>query len=154
MQSDLVALTTPSAYLKEHRQLQSASPSASSWGDGGYNAFWLNPGNDWVYPYLHDAARRMSALVKQHNDAKPGTFRYRALQQAARSLLLAQASDWAFIMKSGTSQEYAYNRTRDHLARFNYLEHAVHNGLIDERCLQALEIMDRLFPDIPPQIFA
>lgn len=153
-QPGLVTLTTPSAYLEEHRQLQSASPSASSWGDGGYNAFWLNPGNDWVYPYLHDAARRMSSLVKQHRDAKPGTLRYRALQQAARSLLLAQASDWAFIMKSGTSQEYAYNRTRDHLARFNYLENAVHKGPIDERRLQALEIMDQLFPDIPPQVFA
>ena len=153
-QPDLVALTTPSAYLEKHHQLQSASPSASSWGDGGYNAFWLNPGNDWIYPYLHDAAQRMNALVKQHNDAEPGTLRYRALQQAARSLLLAQASDWAFIMKSGTSQEYAYNRTRDHLARFNYLEDAVHNDLIDERRLQALEIMDRVFPDISPQVFA
>lgn len=153
-QADVVALTTPSAYLEQHRQLQSASPSASSWGDGGYNAFWLNPGNDWVYPYLHDAARRMSALAKQHTEAKPGSLKYRALQQAARSLLLAQSSDWAFIMKTGTSQEYAYNRTRDHLARFNYLEHAVHSGSIDERRLQALEVMDQLFPDIPPQIFS
>ena len=153
-QPDLLALTTPSAYLEAHPQLQSASPSASSWGDGGYNAFWLNPGNDWVYPYLHDAARRMNILVKQYENAKPGTLCYRALQQAGRSLLLAQASDWAFIMKSGTSEEYAYNRTRDHLARFNYLEDAVRNDCIDERRLQALEIMDQVFPDITPQIFS
>jgi 1,4-alpha-glucan branching enzyme len=147
------ALTTPSAYLEKHPKLQSASPSSSSWGDGGYNAFWLNPGNDWVYPYLHDAARRMSILVKQHGDAKPGTLYYRALQQAARSLLLAQASDWAFIMKTGTSQEYAYNRTREHLARFNYLADAVNNNNINERRLQALEVMDQIFPDIQPQVF-
>ncbi len=153
-QPEQVALTTPSAYLQDHRRLQSATPSASTWGDGGYNTFWLNPGNDWVYPYLHDAARRMQALASRHHDAQPGTLRYRALQQAARSLLLAQASDWAFIMKSGTAEEYAYNRTRDHLARFNYLAQALADDEIDERRLQALEVMDRLFPDISPQVFA
>ena len=31
----------------------------------------------------------------------------RALNQAARELLLAQSSDWPFIMKTGTVVEYA-----------------------------------------------
>jgi 1,4-alpha-glucan branching enzyme len=30
-----------------------------------------------------------------------------ALNQAAREVLLAQSSDWAFIMKTGTMVEYA-----------------------------------------------
>jgi len=41
----------------------------------------------------------------------------RALNQAARSILLAQASDWPFIMKSGTTIDYANKRITDHLAR-------------------------------------
>ncbi len=150
---DPLALTTPSAYLARHPSLQSATPSASSWGDGGYNAFWLNPGNDWIYPLLHDAARRMNALALQHGDAPPRSLNHRAMQQAARSLLLAQASDWAFIMKSDTAKEYAFRRTRDHLARFNYLEHCVQDGAIDERRLQALEVMDQLFPDLDPAVY-
>jgi 1,4-alpha-glucan branching enzyme len=150
---DEVALTTPSVYLARNPVLQSATPTASSWGDGGYNAFWLNPGNDWVYPHLHDAARRMTAMSRQHGDAAPGTLPYRAMQQAARSLLLAQASDWAFIMKSGTAEEYAQRRTRDHLARFNYLEQCVFDGAIDERRMQALEVMDQLFPAIEPAVY-
>ena len=95
----------------------------------------------------------MCELARQHGKAVPGSLRYRALQQAARSLLLAQASDWAFIMKAGTSESYAINRTRDHLARFNYLEQAVREDAIDERRLQALEIMDRVFPAISPEIY-
>jgi len=150
---DEAVLTTPSAYLARNPVLQSATPTASSWGDGGYNAFWLNPGNDWIYPHLHDSARRMTAMSRQHGDAAPGTLPYRALQQAARSLLLAQASDWAFIMKSGTAEEYAQRRTRDHLARFNYLEQCVVDGNIDERSLQALEVMDQLFPAIEPAVY-
>jgi 1,4-alpha-glucan branching enzyme len=152
-QPETVALTTPSAYLKRHPTLQSTTPSASSWGDGGYNAFWLNSGNDWIYPYLHDAARRMNALARQHGDAAPGSLTYRALQQAGRSLLLAQASDWAFIMKSDTAKDYALRRTRDHLARFNYLEQSVRDGDIDERHLQALEVMDQVFPGLQPAVY-
>jgi len=148
-----LALTTPSAYLARHPSLQSATPSASSWGEGGYNAFWLNPGNDWIYPLLHDAARRMTAIAQQHEDAAPGSLTYRAMQQAARSLLLAQASDWAFIMKSDTAKEYAFRCTRDHIARFNYLEHCVQEGAIDERRLQALEVMDQVFPGIDPAVY-
>ena len=151
--SEPLALTTPSAYLARHPSLQSATPSASSWGEGGYNAFWLNPGNDWIYPLLHDAARRMTAIAQQHEDAAPGSLTYRAMQQAARSLLLAQASDWAFIMKSDTAKEYAFRCTRDHIARFNYLEHCVQEGAIDERRLQALEVMDQVFPGIDPAVY-
>ncbi len=82
----------------------------------------------------------MSLLTRQHADAAPGSLPYRALQQAGRSLLLAQASDWAFIMKSETAKDYALRRTRDHIARFNYLEQCVLGGAIDERRLQALEV--------------
>jgi 1,4-alpha-glucan branching enzyme len=152
--TDSIVLTTPSAYLAENPVLQVAEPSASSWGDGGYNAFWLNEGNDWIYPHLHDQSNRMQALVELFQDAKPGSLNYRALQQAGRSLLLSQASDWAFFMKTGTAQEYAYNRTRDHLARFNYLENVLRNNTIDERRLQALEVMDPVFPNLVPEYFS
>jgi len=152
--SDNIRLSTPSVYLEQNPVLQVAEPSASSWGDGGYNAFWLNEGNDWIYPLLHDVSHRMQAMVQQHYDAKPGSLRYRALQQAGRSQLLAQASDWAFFMKAGTAQEYAHNRTRDYLARFNFLESMLSTDKqIDERKLQALEVMDAIFPDLDPACF-
>ena len=149
-----VTMTTPAAYLQANPQLQISRPSGSSWGNGGYNAFWLNEGNDWLYPFLHDAADRMRKLVHRFKATPPESLEYRALQQAGRSLLLAQASDWAFIMKTGTTVEYAYNRTRDHLARFNYLEHALLNEQIDERRLKTLELMDAIFPHLNPNHFS
>ena len=48
----------------------------------------------------------MVELAQQHPDAGSRCSR-RALNQAARELLLAQSSDWAFIMKTGTMVEYA-----------------------------------------------
>jgi len=71
----------------------------------------------------------------------------RALNQAVRSLLLAQASDWPFIMKTGTTVEYAKKRITDHLARFNYLFDSIQNNAINEQKLCALEILDDAFPD-------
>jgi len=149
-----IVVATPGDYLAAHSSLQTAVPSPSSWGDGGYNGYWLNPANDWIYPQLDAALRRMSALARDTVDAEPGSIKGRAARQAARELLLAQASDWPFIMKSGTSVEYASGRLRDHLGRFHYLENAVRADTIDERSLRALEFMDDIFPGIDPGLFA
>ena len=153
-------LITPSDYLARHRRLQVASPSASSWGDRGYSGFWVNPGNDWIYRHLHDAAGRMHAAACRFRDNGHGSLVERALNQAARSLLLAQASDWAFIMKTGTAVDYAQGRIRDHLARLHALLDAVDEGAVDpgelialER-LMALETMDNIFPNLDFRIYA
>ena len=148
---DGLALRTPGDYLDAAEKLPHATPSASSWGEEGYNAFWLNPANDWIYPHLHQAARAMGGLAAR--PAAEDGLEARAIRQAGRSLLLAQASDWAFVMKTGSSAEYAFSRIRDHLARFHYLKAAIEEGTIDERRLAALETMDNVFPEIDPADF-
>lgn len=147
-QQDDLELISPFDYLQRHPTLQSAQPSASSWGELGYNAYWLNEHNDWIYPHLHRAARSMQLLALTHREVKSGTLMHRALQQAARSLLLAQASDWPFILKSGISARYAEQRVRDLLSRFNYLENAISENQIEAKHLQALEQMDAIFPHL------
>lgn len=147
-------LATPSDHLATAPAPPVATPAASSWGDQGHNAHWLNPGNDWIWPPLHAATRTMSALVDRHGDAPADSPTGRALRQAARTLLLAQASDWPFILKTGTSPAYAEQRLRDHLARFHWLAQALDTDNIDPTRLRALEIMDQIFPDIDPAVFA
>lgn len=149
-----VALATPSDYLAAYPRLQCALPAASSWGEGGYNGFWLNPSNDSIYPRLDAAARTLRDLVRSAGDVADGSPRHRALCQAARCLLLAQASDWAFLLKANTAADYASRRLRDHLARFAYLTRAVRDDCIDERRLTALEFMDDIFPQIDLALFA
>ncbi len=151
---ETLRLITPSDYLQRHTLLQQATPSASSWGDRGYNEYWLNANNDWIYPYLHEACRRMQALVKTHAAAPAATTRHRALRQAARTLLLAQASDWPFIMKSGTMVDYARQRVSTLLSRFFCLEEALRKPEPpDHAMLEALEYMDRIFPDVDVSAF-
>jgi 1,4-alpha-glucan branching enzyme len=135
-------------YLDLHLPLQTAQPSASSWGEQGYSSYWLNDSTDWIYPLIHKAGAELEKLVGDLQGLKVNALQQRALNQAVRSLLLAQASDWPFIIKSGTTVEYAKKRITDHLARFNYLHDAIRKNRIDERYLTALEVMDDIFPDV------
>ena len=149
-QSDVKAIT-PAEYIDWFGDLQPATPPECSWGAGGYHEVWLNGANDWIYPYLHAAAERMSALVQRFPDAQ-GLQRW-ALDQAARELLLAQSSDWAFIMKTGTSVEYAVRRQKTHIHRFDRLATMAESGGYDEGYLREVAARDSPFPDMDYRIF-
>ncbi len=165
-------LTTPSEFLAGHPTQQIVEPAASTWGENGHLAVWLDPSNAWIYPHLHAALQKMiglaqsaSAVVEQPRKLSglPGQrlasqataleFTDRVLKQLARELLLAQASDWAFLMKTGTAREYATKRTTDHLARFDRLyDQFVTNG-VDEEFVRDCEWRDNLFPNLNWQYY-
>ncbi len=151
---DGLALVTPGEYLDRHPVLQRSTPSASSWGWQGYNECWLSGCNEWIYPELHRAARRMTGLATHFRAAPPSSMTERVLNQAARSLLLAQSSDWPFIIKCGTAVDYANRRVRDQLARFHFLCDAAARNDIDPRKLAALEHLDNLFSFVDFRLYA
>jgi 1,4-alpha-glucan branching enzyme len=142
---------TASEYLEEHPTNQREMPGASSWGSKGYNEVWLNGANDWIYRHLHAAADRMVELADRFPEAQ-GLWK-RALDQAARELLLAQSSDWAFIMTSGTMVPYAMSRTRGHLRDFNELYAGLRKGEVAVETLARLEARDNLFPDLDYRVY-
>jgi 1,4-alpha-glucan branching enzyme len=137
-------LTTPSQYLAKHSTHQMLAPAASSWGHKGYWEVWLEESNAWIYPHLHTAARRMVEMARTHV-ATDSPLLERALSQAARELLLAQSSDWAFLMKTGTARAYATKRTEGHLHRFTRLYEQVSNRAIEEPFLANCEARDNIF---------
>ncbi len=170
---DVIALTTPNEYLRRFPTQQVATPSASSWGEEGYWRVWLNETNEWIYPHLHIAQERMTQLARKfqsedqevgrvsplraasvpsslgaHGVTRPTLLEERALKQAARELLLAQSSDWPFILRTGTSPDYARKRVKDHLLRFISLHEQLTATKIDEIWLTQIESMDNIFPEV------
>ena len=141
-----VKTLTPGDYLGLYPSNQVVTPSESSWGWKGYHEVWLEGANDWIYRHLHEAARRMRELAEAYPN--PDGLTQRALKQAARELFLAQASDWAFIMKTGTMVGYAVKRTEDHIRRFNRLYREIREMRVNEANLGDLEFRDGVFPDI------
>ncbi|MEM8809173.1 MAG: glycoside hydrolase family 57 protein [Cyanobacteria bacterium P01_G01_bin.38] len=142
---DTYEMTHLADYLRANPTQQVCRPSQSSWGYKGFHEYWLNETNAWIYPHLHKAAERMIDLAKRE---PVDELEWRALNQAARELLLAQSSDWAFIMRTGTMVPYAVRRTRSHLMRFNKLRDDIFDGKIDSGWLQKVEAIDNIFPSI------
>jgi 1,4-alpha-glucan branching enzyme len=148
----VIRLVTPHEYLGKHPTQQIARPGASSWGSEGYWNVWLNETNEWIQPHLHVAQERMTALARKFPSAEG--LKLRALKQAGRELLLAQASDWPFILRTGTSPDYARKRVKDHLLRFIALHEQLTMTRVDEAWLTRIESMDNLFPDIDYRYWA
>ena len=147
-----IRMITPSEYLAENPMHQIVTPSFSSWGDKGYAEVWLNGTNDWIYRHLHVAEQRMVDLARRFPESS-GLLR-RALNQAARELLLAQSSDWAFIMTTGTAVSYAEKRTRDHLSRFSGIYLQVLESRLEENWIAELEWKDSIFQEMDYRIYA
>jgi len=145
--STTLKLATASDILDSEQVLQRSTPSPSSWGYKGYSEFWLNDTNDWLYPHLHHGQEQMTRLADEFK-GNDDPLVERALGQAARELLLAQSSDWAFIMKTGTVVDYAVKRSKEHIDRCRQLLAGVEGGSIDESYLAELESRDNIFPDI------
>jgi len=145
-------LTTPSEFLAAHPTQQIVQPSASTWGENGHLAVWLDSSNAWIYPHLHIATQRMSEAARSHAE-NCSPLADRLLKQLARELLLAQSSDWAFLIKTGTAPEYATNRTIDHLARFDRLHDQFVANDLDEEFLRDCEWRDNLFPNLNWQYY-
>jgi 1,4-alpha-glucan branching enzyme len=146
-----IDLVTPSDYLKKYPKNQVVTPSLSSWGNKGYSEVWLNESNDWLYRHIHKATERMTKLAQMF----PSTdgIRTSALNQAARELLLLQASDWAFIMATGLAVNYARRRAKEHIHNFNKIYEILLNNHLDMEWLNALEEKNNLFPDMDYSIF-
>jgi len=149
---DIIRTVTPSQYLEENPRNQVITPSMSSWGWKGYSEVWLEGSNDWIYRHIHKAQERMVELAKTFYNCN-GT-KGRALNQAARELLLLEASDWPFILKTGTVVPYAIKRIKDHATRFTRLYEDIKAGTIDERWLSDIEGKDNIFPEIDFRVYS
>jgi 1,4-alpha-glucan branching enzyme len=148
----VIETITPIEYLRRHPRNQVVTPTLSSWGYNGYAEVWLNGSNDWIYRHLHKSAERMIESANHFHE--PDDRERRVLNQMARELILAQSSDWAFIMKTGSHTSYAVNRTKDHLQRFTRLYEALSKKSIDMPALERIELNDNLFPDIDYRFYA
>lgn len=145
-------LITPGEYIDKYPEIQQASPCISSWGRNGYSEVWLNNDNDYAHRHLHVAGDRMVELAHLFPN-ETDELNKQALNQCARELLLAQSSDWLFIITHQTMVDYAKKRIKDHIGRFTKLYEQIKNNKIDKNYLNMIMEKDKLFPDIDYMIY-
>ncbi len=113
---------------------------------------WLNGTNDWIYPHLHAAAeqheRAGAALPERRRQRNAGRW----IRRRANCCWRSRATG-PFIMKTGTSVDYAVRRFKTHLHRFHRLTGMAESGHYDEGYLREIGARDSLFPDMDYRIF-
>jgi 1,4-alpha-glucan branching enzyme len=154
-----VQTTTCAAYLDQHPSVESLTLPEGSWGEGGDHRTWLNNETGWAWERLYDSEVEFWSFVAESAKGAHESLR-RVLVQAGRELLLMQASDWPFLITTGTARDYADQRFSSHFADFKRLLHLARN--VRERgqweqeewmFLASKEQQDFLFPALEQVLF-
>jgi len=141
-----VDLVTAGDFVSEHPPREAIELPEGSWGTGGDHSTWLNDQTAWTWPEIYARQARARMLF---SESTPAT------RQLARELLLLQSSDWQFLMTTGQAHDYAVERFRSHLGRFDRLATAIEaHGPDLDRLAAEIEALDNPFPDIEPSRYA
>jgi 1,4-alpha-glucan branching enzyme len=126
-----------------------------SWGKDGNFSMWLNDQTVWTWQRLWPLEDAYWAVAPK---ALAGEPKARAvLAQATRSMLLAQASDWQFIISTGEAGDYATQRFDEHCAQAEDLVRALAHDKIDDATMHrvdALGAQDGVFPNVLESVAA
>ncbi len=145
-ESEIVALTTATKFIEENPPETAIELPAGSWGAGGDNSVWDNEDTRWMWPIIHECEARMLRAVE--NLREPSPLETETINQAARELLLLQASDWPFLVTTGQAREYAIDRFKQHVERFERLLENLGNPAVKRDLLDETWEVDKVFPGI------
>jgi len=144
---------TPSEYLTLHPENQVISPLPGSWGENGYYETWLNPDTDWIYREIHYMAEIMNRFVNRYKRIRD-RWKKRILNQMLRELLLAQSSDWAFLIKTDSARDYSIARVKEHIDNFYFLVSLIDGEASDTKRLKRIEEKNSIFSELDFKIFS
>jgi 1,4-alpha-glucan branching enzyme len=138
-----VRLVTGAEYLEACPTHQVVRPHLSTWGYHGYCETWLMGRNHWVYPAVFKALEELREL--ERDISARGGLAPAAFEQALRELLLAQSSDWTYILHTQTALPYATRRLETHLGNLRLLVDQLRSGGFDRERIEAMQQQDNLF---------
>jgi 1,4-alpha-glucan branching enzyme len=150
--TNYVTIEKASTALKGVNPLGAVSLPEGSWGQGGRHLLWHNKETAWTWQHLYEAERDLGRAVTQAGDDGTST---RLLKQMARELLLAQSSDWQFLISTKTAGDYGESRFLGHWHAckelYRMFGRYTKTGILREADIQelgALEAEDALFDDL------
>jgi 1,4-alpha-glucan branching enzyme len=146
-------VTMPHEYIcrQDQTQFQIMVPEFSSWGNDGYAETWLDASNDWMYRHVFRSIQRMIEMTGRFpNDSG---IKERALNQAAREILLSQGSDWPKMLFLGKQPEYAREKIEETLRNFTTIFESLGSNYISTEWLTDLERRHSAFPFINYRVF-
>jgi 1,4-alpha-glucan branching enzyme len=146
-----VVPVTASEHLGSFPVQAAIRPLQGSWGANGDFSMWLNDATRWTWERLWPLEDRFWEAAPRALTSEETRL---ILAHAAKQLLLAQSSDWQFMISTGAVPDYAEKRFNLHCDDTETLLDALSPTATDETPAKALEKVhelqarDDLFPDI------
>lgn len=109
------------AYLERDPLLPLSEPATSTWGRGGYADVWTHPASSHAARLVHRAERRVLIIDAVVRDTPRTQTQRLARLWAIRELFLLQASDYAFMLRSGEFAEFAQKKLQEHASAIDAL---------------------------------
>ena len=146
-----VVPVTASQHLDSFPSRNMIRPLEGSWGANGDFSMWLNDETQWSWERLWSLEDAFWNIASEGFAALGKNL---ILAQAARQLLLAQSSDWQFMISTGAVPDYAEKRFNLHCDDLESLLPALAadapEEVVDQAMILAQEVdrRDDLFPEI------
>ena len=155
------SFVNPFSYLSANgdEDLPEASPVSSSWGEGGYFEIWTSEENNWVQEEIQKRSEKLAHFVRVFETNRADLYedavehQQRCIQIMTKELMLAQSSDWSFLMKNEPSREYAETRTRQHLENFDQVWGLTTQMEIKAGRLDEFDSLNPVFSGLPWNLF-
>ncbi len=155
-----VEAMTGREYLADTPPSTAVTLPEGSWGAGGGHHIWLNEETAWSWRRIYQAERRMQHLAERFKGTEDPQLQA-FVEQAARELLLLQASDWQFLISTDAAPDYSAHRLVAHHSDFNRVAELAERWARRERLSDEdwawfgdLCGRDKPFPDVKPEWFA
>ena len=144
--------------LAEYPPRRVISLPEGSWGQGGFHWIWLNEDTEWTWPHVYKCEAKMLELKELAKGAE-GDLK-EVVDQAARELLLLEASDWQFLISTWSARDYAEMRFSNHVSDFMRLAELAQKlaggeamSDAERKFLTTCQSRDRLFPKLALEDF-
>ncbi len=144
---------TAGEYLEKHPPVDTIQIPESSWGQGGHFYVWLNHLTEWMWPIINGCEKRIIDIVSKYEKIPEDKLLHRALNQLARENLLLQSSDWPFLITTWQAKDYATDRFREHVDRFEFIADMIESGNINDEELKKIEAIDNCFSVIDYRVY-
>lgn len=138
--------------LDHKKDLQQVNPFMSAATGTGYGENFLDMKNDWMLRYARKACQRMNQLADRFPEDTG--LKARALNMAAREVLLAQSLDWPKMLSEGLFPEYAEAQFKKNVQSFITVYDSLGANTISTEWLTRLEQEHPLFPWMNYRIFS
>ena len=141
--SPFVRAVCASDHLRQVRPREVVAIPESSWGKGGHHEVWMNDEVSYMWESLYRMEHVLEEILPLCSTTRKPSVLRRVITHSVREFMLAQASDWEFLVSTHSAEDYAKMRFHQHREDFFELISLARKLLEGKRLTKAQEVFVR-----------